>query len=438
MNTNDATIACPQCKHEFKLNDTLAAPLLEATRKEFERKLAAKETEYHQREQTLHQLQADLAVKEQGIQDQVTTLLKKERDAISKAEAKKATERLQLEMDEQKRQLIDAQDLLKQRDAKLADAVKAQAELVRMKREVEDAKREMDLTVEKRVTESLAAIREQAKRQAEDELNLKVKEKELQIKEMQNKIEELKRKAEQGSQQTQGEVLELALEEQLRSRFPHDVVEAVPKGEFGGDVLHKVYNGHLQCCGSILWESKRTQRWSDGWLTKLRDDQRCAKAELAVIVTQVLPKGVETFDYLEGVWVTSPRTLVPVTIALRQSLIELAAARQANEGLQTKMGLVYQYLMGTQFRQRMQAIVEGFTSMHEDLLKEQKSIKKHWAYREKQLQQVLEATTGVSGDLQGIAGKNVLELKEAEILVIEDWSDGTREGPETQSQGRNP
>lgn len=417
---SDATIQCPQCQHEFKLNDTLAAPLLEATRKEFERKLSAKEAEYHQREQKLHQQQAELALKEQGIQDQVTALLKKEREAIVKAEARKATERLQLEMDEQKRQVADLQEVLKEREVKLEAASKAQAELVRMKREVDDARREMELTIEKRVSESSASIREQAKRQAEDELNLKVKEKELQIKEMQNKIEELKRKAEQGSQQTQGEVQELALEEQLRARFPHDTIEPVPKGEFGGDALHKVFNGQLQSCGSILWESKRTKNWSDSWLAKLRDDQRAARAELAVIVTQVLPKGVETFDFVEGVWVTSPRTVVPVTIALRQSLIELAAARQAGEGLQTKMGMVYQYLMGTQFRQRMQAIVEAFTTMQEDLIKEQKSIKKHWAYREKQLQQVLEATTGVSGDLQAIAGKNVLELEGAEILAIEE------------------
>ena len=155
---------------------------------------------------------------------------------------------------------------------------------------------------------------------------------------MQRQIEELRRKAEQGSQQLQGEAQELELEASLRARFPRDLIEPVPKGEFGGDVLQRVIGPLDQPCGTILWESKRTKNWSDGWLAKLRDDQRKAKADIALIVSSALPKGVHTFDQIDGVWVTDARCAVPVAIALRQSLIELAAARQAREGQQTQDG----------------------------------------------------------------------------------------------------
>lgn len=416
----DATIACPQCQHEFKLNESLAAPLLESTRKEFEKKLQEKEQQFHQREEQLRAQQAEIERKELGINEKVAAQIKKERAAIASAEEKKAKELLRLEMDEKQRQVADLQGVLKEREGKLAEAQKAQADLVKMQRELQDKEREIDLTIQKRISESSEAIRLQAKRQAEDELKLKVTEKELQIKAMQDTIEELKRKAEQGSQQTQGEALEFELESTLRTNFPHDTIEPVAKGEFGGDVLQHVFHGAAQRCGSILWETKRTKTWSDLWLSKLRDNQRTAQAELAIIVSQVLPKGIEIFGLKDEVWVTSPRTLIPVTIALRQSLIELAHARQSQEGLQTKMGMVYQYLTGTQFKQRMQAIVEAFTSMQDDLAKEQKSIKKHWAYREKQLQQVLESSMGVVGDVQGIAGKQVLELEGLEMPALEE------------------
>lgn len=416
----DPTITCPQCKTDIKLTESLAAPLLAATRKQFEKKLTEKEDEFHKREKKLHDQQAELAVKEQGIQDQVTALLKQERAAIMKDEAKKAKELLRSEMDEQKRQVTDLQEVLKERDSKLEAAAKAQAELVKMKRGLEDAQREMELTIEKRVSESSANIRDKAKKQAEDELNLKMKEREKTIADMQQQIEVLKRKAEQGSQQTQGEVQELELESLLRIKFPHDTIEPVLKGEYGGDVLHRVFSAQSQCSGTIIWEFKRTKNWSDGWLAKLRDDQRAAKADIAVIVSQALPKDVETFDQMEGVWITSPRTMIPVTMALRHSLIELSMARQAGEGLQTKMGMVYQYLTGTHFRQRMQAIVDAFTDMQDDLNKEKKAITKLWAKREKQIEQVLEATSGVSGDLQAIAGKNVMEIEGQDLKALEE------------------
>ena len=176
-----------------------------------------------------------------------------------------------------------------------------------------------------------------------------------------------------------------------------------------------------QPCGTILWESKRTKNWSDTWLPKLREDQRTAKAEIAVIISQALPKDVETFDLVDGVWVAHPRVLLPIAITLRNTLIEVASARQASEGQQTKMEMVYQYLTGQRFRQRIQAIVEAFSSMREDLDRERKAITKQWAKREEQIDRVMQATVGMYGDLQGIAGKTLQEIEGLEFQGLLDF-----------------
>jgi hypothetical protein len=247
-----------------------------------------------------------------------------------------------------------------------------------------------------------------------------VKEKEQTITAMQKQIEELKRKSEQGSQQLQGEVQELELENLLRAKFPFDAIDPVPKGEYGGDVMQRVVGAGGQPSGTIIWESKRTKNWSDGWLTKLREDQRTAKAEIAVLVSEALPKGVEAFDMVDGVWVTHPRAALPVAMILRQSLLEIALARQASEGQQTKTEMIYQYLTGPRFRQRVEAIVEAFSTMQEDLDKERKAIMKQWAKREEQIDRVMSATVGMYGDLQGIAGKSLQEIEGLEFPALGD------------------
>src|SRR5438874_1498573 len=376
----EPTVVCPQCKTEIKLTESLAAPLLESVRRDYEQRLTQKDAEVARHEKTL--------------QDREATLQK----------AKRALEN---DLDQRAKEITELQEILKQRDMKLGEAQKAQAEVTRKQRELEDAKRELELTVAKRVQAEHDAACDKAKKDAEEELKLKVLEKEQTIVSMQRQIEDLKRRAEQGSQQLQGEVQELEVESLLSSRFPRDMIQPVPKGEFGGDVLHRVVGPLGQPCGTILWESKRTKNWSDTWLPKLREDQRTAKAEIAVIISQALPKDVETFDLVDGVWVAHPRVLLPIAITLRNTLIEVASARQASEGQQTKMEMDYQYLTDQRFRQRIQAIVEAFSSMREDLDRERKAITKQWAKREEQIDRVMQATVGMYGDLQGIAGKTL-------------------------------
>ena len=250
---NDPTIICPNCKTEIKLTESLAAPLLESTRQQYEQRIAEKDAEVAKREAAIRDKQAEITQAQSNIDEQVAERLKTERVAIAADEAKKAKLLFGADVEQKSQELAELKQVLKQRDDKLAEAQKAQAELLRKERELDDAKREIDLTVEKRIQESLATVRDKAKLEAEEGLKLKVAEKEEIIAGMQRTIEELKRKTEQGSQQLQGEVLETALEDLLRQHFPFDEINPVPKGIHGGDVTHTVRDVSGSVCGIILW-----------------------------------------------------------------------------------------------------------------------------------------------------------------------------------------
>lgn len=415
----EPTITCPNCSTEIKLTESLAAPLIQSTRKEYEAKIAGKEADVSKREAELRTQQKTVADAQKAIDEQVDKKLKTERVVIAAEESRKAKMAASSDLDIKTKELAGLQEVLQQRNEKLAEAQKAQADLLKKQRELDDARRELDLTVEKRVQASITDVREKAKKEAEDGLKLKVSEKEEQIASMQRQIEELKRKAEQGSQQLQGEVMELELEGILQSKFPFDSIEPVAKGEFGGDIFQRVVSPMGISCGTILWESKRTKNWNDGWLAKLRSDQRAAKAEIAVLITQALPKDIESFGQIDGVWISAPKYAVPLVIALRQTLIEVANSKQSQEGQQTKMELVYEYLTGPRFRHRVEAIVEKFSDMQADLDREKKAMTRLWAKRESQIQGVIESTVGMYGDLQGIAGRALQEIEGLEIPLLE-------------------
>lgn len=417
----EPTVFCPQCKSEIKLTESLAAPLLESVRRDYEQRLAQKDNEISKREKFLNQRAESIEKAKQNLDHEIEQKLRSERARIVSEEAQKAKLAIGSDLEQKAKEINDLQQLLQEQDKKLGEAQQVQAELLRKQRELDDAKRELDLTIEKRVQANLVAERDKAKKEAEEELKLKVMEKDQTITAMQKQIEELKRRAEQGSQQLQGEVQELQLESLLRAKFPRDTIHPVAKGDFGGDVLQRVIGPLNQICGTILWESKRTKNWSDGWLPKLRDDQRAAKADVAVILSQALPKDVDTFGFLDGVWVADPKVAVPVALSLRQSLIEISAARQASQGQQTKMEMVYGYLTGPRFRQRVQALVEAFSSMKEDLDREKKTITRQWAKREEQIDRVMQATVGMYGDLQGIAGKTLQEIEGLEFQGMLDF-----------------
>jgi hypothetical protein len=415
----EPTLTCPTCQTEIKLTESLAAPLIADTRRRYETQLAQKEAEVAARESAIRDEQQKLASARQAIDAEVATRLDQERGKIAVAEAQKAKRLVSTDLEARAKEITDLTEVLQQRDAKLADAQRAQADLVRKQRDLDDAKREIDLTIQNRLQAELTAVRDKAKQETEAALSLRVREKEEQIASMQRQIEDLKRKAEQGSQQLQGEVQELALEALLRQRFPRDLIEPVPKGELGGDLIQRVVSPAGQVVGSILWEAKRTKNWSDGWLGKLREDQRAAKADVALIVSQALPKSVQTFDYIDGVWVADPKCAVAVAVALRESLLALSAARLAGEGQQAKMEMIYRYLTGPRFSHRIEAVVERFTEMQADLERERKAMTRLWAKREEQIRGIVESTAQLYGDLQGIGAEAFLEIDGLELPLLD-------------------
>jgi len=403
----EPTIHCPHCQAEIKLTESLAAPLLRSREQEFKRL-----------EGELRQKEASLQRQREGIEQEISSRLASERKNVADEELRKARLVVGGELESKQRELDELGALLKSRDAKLAESLQAQATVVRKQRELEEREREIDLTIEKRVSENVSQIRQKAKQDAEDLLKSKVIEKDQLILSMQRQIDDLRRKSEQGSPQLQGDAMEVELHQVLSERFEDDTITRVQKGEYGGDVVHQVLSPSGFMCGTILWESKRTRSWSDAWLAKLRQDQRAAKADIAVIVSTALPKGVVSFDLLEGVYVVSPQCMVPVATLLRKALLELAFARQSTEGRETKAGLIYEYLIGPRFRQRVQAIVEAFTCMQDDLSAEKKALQRLWAKRETQLERLMNSTVGMYGDLQGIAGRSLEEIEGLSLLSL--------------------
>ena len=407
----EPVIICPKCKTSIKLTQSLAAPLIAKTRKQLQQQFAARGQEFARREAVLRDSQKAVAQARRTIKVEIANKLRDERAAIAEREAAKARAAVKADIERRDGLLSKLHDNLKTNNAKLAQAQRAQAEVIRKTRELDDARRELDLSVEMKVQASITAIRAQAIADAESRLKAKVSEKELQITGMQRQIEELRRRADQGSQQIQGEAFELDLEKALRHQFPTDVIEAVRKGEFGGDIIHRVRDETGQICGAMLWEAKSTKVWNHKWVAKLRRDQQSAKADIGLIATTALPPNVETFDRIGNVWVTGRRFAIPLAIALRHSLLEICSNRQAASGHRTKMEMVYQYLTGPQFRHRVNSIVEAFVNMQSDLERERKAMTRIWAKREAQLRNVLETSAGLYGDLQGIAGRSLPEIE---------------------------
>lgn len=408
--SQEPTIKCPDCGTEIKFTESIAAPFIESAKKDYEKRLGAIRVDFEKRENELKAREETVSRERQTLREQLDAMLIEERAKIATEEARRAKLALEGELNRTKQSMTELEAEIKSRDAKLAEAQKVQAEVLKKSRELDDQRRELDLSVEMRVQGELEKIREGARKDAEDQLGLKVAEKEQTIVSMRREIESLRQKADQGSQQLQGEVLELQLEALIGAKFPTDGIAAVAKGTHGGDILHSVAAAAGQTAGMILWESKRTKNWSDSWLTKMRDDVRAAKADVGVIVSYALPKGMDSFNLIDGVWVVHPRFAVPMAMALRQMIQNVASTRLSTVGVKSKQELMYTYLTSPQFKQRVEAIVEAFSTMKEDLAKERRTVEKQWAKRDAQLDRVLAATSGMYGDLQGIAGQSIPEI----------------------------
>lgn len=417
---NEATIKCPTCGTNIPLTETLSNQLREKYAREMDEKLKAKETDFAARELKLSDDSQKLAELQQGIERQVAEKVLAESNKVKKQARLDAEKAIDLELKDIKEQVAE-------KDRKLADAQRQEIEYRKQVRALEEQKRSIELEVLRRVDSESEKIRKQTLALSDEQHRLKDLEKEKQIQDMKTLIEELKRKSLQGSMQTQGEVLELDLEQILKTAYPLDAITPVSKGVRGADILQKVLTTSGTSAGTIIWETKRTKAWSDGWLRKVKDDQREAKAELAVLVSEALPEGIQSFAQLDGVWVVSPTAAVHLAGVLRTLLLHVCQIRLATVSVDKKMEALHTYLTGTEFRQRVEAIVEAFVCLKGDLDKEKRAAIKTWAKREKELDRVISNTSGMYGDLQGIIGASLTTIKMLEAGTEDITDDSTVE-----------
>lgn len=424
-------VRCPKCDCEIDVASVLAAQVRGDLQRQFEadsrkknQEIAAREealnhqqeklvlrqneldnelkkrveAAFAEREETLGQRDKELIVRQKKLDDEIAQRLEGERTALEATAMEKAKKTAAAEVGDLTVQLTEAQK-------KVEEAQKAELELRKDRRELEQKQKELELEVARTLDLERVKIREQAVKEVTEATELKDAEAAKRENDLRRQVSELQRKMEQGSQQLQGEVLELALEQQLAQQFPSDQISPVPKGVHGGDIVHRVIDNLGRDCGAILWEAKRTKNWSKDWLPKLRDDQRTAKAQIAVLVSVELPKDIAAFGQRDGIWISDRAHAVGLALALRAGLVEISKAMAAVEGRQEKTDLVYNYLSSVEFENRVKGILEAFTEMRKDLSKERAAMERHWAKREKQLNLVIKNTSGLHGDLAAIMGR---------------------------------
>jgi len=406
------TIHCPNCDFEIEMSTALVTQMRERVQSEFDADFRQRECLLAQKNHGLQERERALDASIRSLDEELSRRLALQRDELLQEAQTKAREALDQEVQDLLRQLSESRK-------KLGEAQKAELQLRRERQELEDQKTELELTVTRRLDAERKLIRDDAKQQVDEEHRLREADSNKLIADLRTQIDDLKRVVEQGSPQARGEVMELVLEDFLRNAFPQDTIEQVPVSYHGGDVVQRVFDASGLDCGTILWESKRTKSWSAGWLPKLRDDQRAAKAQVAVLATAAMPDGLITFGCIDRIWVTNHQCLLGLGAALRHGMIEAARARRTLEGRQSKADLLCSYLASTEFRQRIEGIVEAFVTLKSDLDSEKRSFQRMWAKREKQLDRAALNTAGLYGDFGGILGSTLPQIANLELAVIE-------------------
>jgi hypothetical protein len=391
----------------------------EAVSEEYKKDLQQKMMAYKkQKDEELKKYREENERKEKTLQEQ---LEKKQEEYDKKLVEERSRIRQTMEADLRKNIRADFENQVellkssqKESEEKLKMARQRELDYLRKEQELLSKEQELQITIQKQLIEERKTLSEQVRKEElekaafrETELQLKMKELEKQLEDQKKLADEMKRKAEQGSIQLQGEAQELLLEDVLRENFPHDLVAEVGKGVEGADCMLIVRSNSGIEFGKIIFESKRAKGWNNNWLEKLRNDMRNTQADLAVLVTQVYPKNMECFGERDGVWICSFKEVMGLTSALRNAIIRIAETKKSEENKGEKMQMLYNFLTGTEFRQQIEAIVEGFTEMEQSIMKERIMMEKIWKERKKQLDKVLINTAGMYGSIKGIAGASV-------------------------------
>lgn len=410
MADDSGRIQCPNCGQEIDVNDVLAHRIENRLRGELEGKRREQEEQVRARMEEVGRQQAALkeAQERQAREtEEAIALGIKEREAELAQQLKNRLE------SEQEEKIGSLERELGEKNEKLKAYHRAQADIARLKRE----KDELSDVVRAEAERKLTREREQIKRSLEEKARLDMAERDKVISDLNQKLQDAQRRAEQGSTQLQGEVQELAIEDWLRARFPLDTVEEIKKGARGADCLQTVHTRNRQNCGTIYYESKRAKAFQPGWIEKFRQDIREKGADAGVLVTQAMPPDMDGMGLRDGIWICSFEEFGNLAVVLRDGIIRLSEAVAARENRGDKMGMLYDYLTGNEFRQQVEAIVEGFTQMQTDLESEKRSMQTIWKKREKQIEKVLLSTNHMYGSIRGIAGNTIPRVS---LLELDD------------------
>ena len=401
-------ITCPHCRTLFDLENVLTEDMERSLKQQYEQK-------HQESMQRLAREQAALQEQQRVFEEK-----KNRENELFQQRLDKERQKMQEALQQQLRKSIagDYENKLKILEQSLADneeklklSRQKELQILQLQQQLKQQQEDMELELKKTLMEKQTEIEQRAIRRAQEAEELKLKEKEHQIAQMKKLIEEMKRKSEQGSMQLQGEVQELALEELLRGAFPYDVIREVGKGVKGADCLQEVRNSMGHPCGTLIFESKRTQNFSEGWIEKLKADMRHTGADIAVIVTQAMPRDMDHFGQRNGIWICSFHEAISLTHVLRDGLMKISQALKSQENKGDKMQMLYDYLTGNEFHQQVEAIMEGFVQMKNGINKERLQMEKIWKEREKQLEKVLLNTTHLYGSVKGIAGAAIGDVR---------------------------
>ena len=391
---NQKMITCPKCGEKFELSEVISHDIEEEIKKKYENE------------------------KQKLIENYDIQLTKKDEEFIKKMdnEKNKIVKDTKTSLEESyKTRFRDLEEQLKEKETQIEEGRNMEIEFLKQQRQLEEKNRKIELDFLRKIETERKKIIEDLSSELDEKNRLILAEKDKQLDDMKNQIDILKRKAEVSSQQLKGEVLELELEDLLKNEFPFDEISPIIKGMKGADIIQIVKTQSGKPCGKILWETKRTKNWSDSWIQKLKDDQRSEKADIAVLVSEVLPKGFSYFRQIKGVWVSEISSSLSLGLALRVVLIQVSREREFQKGKKEKMELIYSYLTGPEFRNRVEAIIEGFVAMKTELETERRAMEKIWSKREKQIEKVVYNLSGMHGDLEGIAGKALPAVKALEL-----------------------
>lgn len=409
---NKSTINCPNCNAIIDVNDILKHQLEDTIRKEYQIKANIQAKEIELKNEVLLREKAEFEIKKKHENELFAERLEKEKKVAEKEITAKIKATLE---DENKDRLSAMEKELTEKSEKLRELNKMEGEIAKLQREKLEMKDVLETANQKLLNETLTFEREKIRKQEDDKNELKFAALQKQLEDQKKLTEEMKRKQEQGSMQLQGEVMELAIEEWLSSNFPLDTIDEIKKGANGADCIQIVNTRETSNCGKIYYESKRTKNFQPTWIEKFKNDIRSKNANIGVLVTEVLPIGLERMGFRDGIWICTFDEFKGLSAVLRQSLIQVSQAVQNQENKGDKMIMLYDFLTSNEFHLQIEGIVEGFSQMQADLDSEKRSMQRIWKQREKQIEKVISNTIGMYGSIKGIAGNAVQSVKALEL-----------------------